>query len=46
MLVILVAVEDPDVDKMRTIAQDAIGRIRGHSFAWKSVWDLNPDWSC
>jgi hypothetical protein len=42
MLVILVMVEDPDVGKLRTIAQDAIVRMRGHSFSWKALWD----WSC
>ena len=46
MLVILVAVEDPNVGKLRTIVQDAIGRMRGHSFGWKALWDSKPEWSC
>jgi len=46
MLAIVVVVEDPNVGKLRTIFQDEIGRMRGHSFGWKALWDLNPDWSC
>jgi hypothetical protein len=43
MLAILIVVGDPDVGKLRTIAQDATGHTREHSFGWKALWDLNPD---
>jgi hypothetical protein len=32
--------------KLRTIAQEEIGLLRGHNFGWKAFWDSNPDWSC
>jgi len=35
MLAIVVVVEELNVGKLRTIVQDAIGRMRGHSFGWK-----------
>ena len=41
-----VAVEDPDLSKLRTISQEAIGRMRGRNFGWKDFWDSNPEWSC
>jgi hypothetical protein len=31
------AVEDLDVDKLRTSAQEAIGLMRGRYFGWKAV---------
>jgi hypothetical protein len=34
------------MDKLRTIAQEEIGLLRGHNFGWKAFWDSNPDWSC
>jgi hypothetical protein len=46
MLTISLAVEDHDVDKLRTIAQEAIGLMRGHCFGWKAFWHSNPEWSC
>ena len=39
-----VAVEDLDVDKLRTFSQEAIGLITGRYFGWKTVWDSNPNW--
>jgi hypothetical protein len=41
-----VAVEDPDVSKLRTIAGEAIGLMRGYNFGWKAFWDWNPELSC
>jgi hypothetical protein len=40
-----VAVEDPDLNKLRTISQEAIGRMRGRNFDWKAFWDSKPQWS-
>jgi len=34
------------VDKVRTIAQEAIGLVRGRNSGWKALWDSNPEWSC
>jgi hypothetical protein len=39
-----VAVEDLDIGKLWTFAQEAIGFKRGRYFGWKAVWDSNPDW--
>jgi len=39
-------VEDPDVGKLRTTAQEAIGLIREHNFGWRAFWYLNQKWSC
>ena len=39
-------VEDLDMGKLRTIAQEEMGLMRGHNFGWKAFWDLNPDLSC
>jgi hypothetical protein len=39
-------VEEPDVGKMKTIVQEKIGLMRGHTFGWKAFWDLNQEWSC
>jgi len=41
-----VPVEDLGVDKLRNIAQKAVGLMRGHKFGWRTFWDSNPDWSC
>ena len=41
-----VAVEDLDVGKLRSTAEEAEGRTRGHNFSSKAFWDSNPDWSC
>jgi len=43
-----VAVEDLEVGKLRSTAQDAEGPMRGggHNFNWKVFWDSKPDWSC
>ena len=40
------AFEDPDVGKLRTVAHEAIGVMRGRDFGWKAFWDSNPEWSC
>jgi hypothetical protein len=37
-----VTIEDPDVGKLRTIALEAIGLIRGHNFGWNAFWYSNP----
>jgi hypothetical protein len=39
-------VEDPDVGKLRTIDQEAVGLIREHNFGWKAFWYSNPEWLC
>ena len=46
MLAILDAVEDPDVGKLRTIAQEATDHMRWHDFGCKAFWDSNPELSC
>jgi hypothetical protein len=40
---ILISVEDSNVGKMWTSAQEAIGIMRGHSFGWKAFWDTSPE---
>jgi hypothetical protein len=40
-----VAVADLDVDKLRTILQEAVGLLKWHNFGWKAFWDSDPDWS-
>jgi hypothetical protein len=37
-------VEDPDMGKLRTIAQEAISVMQGQNFGWKAFWDLNPEY--
>jgi len=39
-------VEDPDLGKMKTIAQEKIGFMRGHNFGRKAFWDSNQELSC
>jgi len=41
---ILVAVEDLDVNKIRTKAHAAMGLYGGHYFGWQAFWNLKPDW--
>ena len=36
-----VAVEDLDMGKLRTIAEEAIGLMRGHNFGWKAACNRN-----
>jgi len=40
-----VAVEDLDVGKLRSSAQETEGRMMGHNFKWTAFWDSKPDWS-
>jgi hypothetical protein len=37
-----VAVEDLNVDKLRTFAQEAIGLIRVHNLGWKIAYRVCP----
>jgi len=44
-----VAVEEDDVGKLRTIAEEAIDLIGwggGYNFGKKASWNSNPEWSC
>jgi len=41
-----VAVEDPDLGKMRNISQETTGLMWGHDFGWKTFWNSNPESSC
>jgi hypothetical protein len=36
-------VEDPEEGKLRTIAQDEIGLMRGHNFGWQAFRDSSPE---
>jgi hypothetical protein len=35
-----IAVEDTDVGKLRTIAQEDLGNLKGHNFGWKNYNNL------
>jgi hypothetical protein len=35
-----------DVGKLRTIAHEELGLLKGHIFGWNVLWDSNPDLSC
>jgi hypothetical protein len=34
-------VENPNMGKLSSIVQEAIGFIWGHTFAWKAFWNVN-----